>query len=302
MTATPADAAASPAPSTAFDPSAPVPEEYDVFCHACGYSLLGLLGDRCPECGAAFKPGEMPYARVPWLHRRRVGLWRAYWQTVRMVVLRPTPLAEELCRPVRISADDARRFRRFTIHLAVTSALAAALAVAWVGGEMQSLWRWGNAGDWAAFALLVALGWFGGVFFLNMATDMPLFIWKGLPSLPPSELAPLHHYAAAPLALVPGVVFVAAVIPAVVSSARMPAEWLHTSGIFAAVAVVAWLFVAWRTPPVLMKAATGCDNRRAAVLALYLPAHCAIMALLTVLLAATAGMVISETWKLIVGG
>src|SRR5205085_4354613 len=109
------------APSTVFDPSAPVPEEYDVFCEGCGYSLVGLSGDRCPECGRPFSGGELPYARVAWLHRRRIGRWAAYWRTVRHVVRRPKSFAAELCRPVRISATDAKRFRAVTTLVAASS-------------------------------------------------------------------------------------------------------------------------------------------------------------------------------------
>src|SRR5687768_6121468 len=108
------------ASAPSFDAAAAVPDEYDVLCEACGYSLVGLSGDRCPECGAPFDPAALPFARVPWLHRRRLGRWGAYWQTVRQVVFLPRAFAAELCRPVRISADDARRFRGTTITLAAT--------------------------------------------------------------------------------------------------------------------------------------------------------------------------------------
>jgi hypothetical protein len=294
MTATPATP--SSAPSTTFDPSVPVPEEYDVFCHACGYSLLGLAADRCPECGNAFNPGEMPYARVPWLHRKRIGCWSAYWKTVRQVVRRPGPFAEELCRPVRISADDARRFRKFTIYLAATSGLACVLVVLWIFDQLLLLWRQGTGEDWAQFLATLGGGWAAAVFFLHGATDMPLFIWKGLPSLPPSELAPLHHYASAPLALVPAVLLVAVVVPAWVASTQLPTEWTYTAQLGALVAGAAWVLVAWHTPMALMRGATRCGKRRMAVLGLYLPVHCAIMAVLTILLSATVGMIISEGW------
>src|SRR5687767_8684223 len=97
------------------DPGAAVPAEYDVFCESFGYGLIGITADRCPECGAAYDGNELPFARVPWLHRRRLGRVRAYLATVRMVTFSPRRFAEELCRPVRISADDAKRFRRATV-------------------------------------------------------------------------------------------------------------------------------------------------------------------------------------------
>ena len=48
-----------------FDPAHEVPDEYDVFCESCGYSLAGLTGDRCPECGAKFEPRELPFRASP---------------------------------------------------------------------------------------------------------------------------------------------------------------------------------------------------------------------------------------------
>jgi hypothetical protein len=267
MLATPAISA----PSTAFDPAAAVPEEYDVFCHACGYSLVGLVGDRCPECGRRFDPGELPYARVPWLHRRRIGRVWAYVQTVRQVVRRPQAFAEELCRPVRISAGDAKRFRSTTAVLAATS-VAVVVSVAILRNTANWGWR-----DAVAFGLLLPLGWFATVVFLRLATDMPVFIWKGLPSRPPHELAPLHHYASAPLAYAPLVATVALVLPAMADFVNAP-EWFHRLCVAAVGAgVCAWLIVCWRTPLNLMRAATGCDRRRVRLLAAYLPVHVLLM-------------------------
>src|SRR5438067_3390357 len=115
----------------AFDPARQVPDEYDVFCEACGYSLAGLMGDRCPECGKTFDPAELPFARLPWLHRRRLGKLNAYARTVFLVCFRPASVARELCRPVRISVKDARSFRLATLWLVTIAfaVIAAALAI-----------------------------------------------------------------------------------------------------------------------------------------------------------------------------
>ena len=279
MNATPAIPPA-PGPSTAFDPAAPVPEEYDVFCHTCGYSLVGLVGDRCPECGAPFDANELPYARVPWLHRRRIGAFRAYWKTVAQVVRRPRAFAAELCRPVRISADDAKRFRVRTVYLAATSAALVAVAVFWISGEMLQAWRRGP-GEFSEVVTFVASLWLACVFFLRLATDMPVFIWQGLPSLPPNELAPLHHYAAAPLALAPLVGLLGVVVPVLAWSYGADAELFYMANVGAVGVAVAWVVLCWVTPLVLMRRATGCGPGRVAALALYLPVHCLIMAVLT---------------------
>ena len=269
-------------PSTAFDPAAPVPEEYDVFCHSCGYSLVGLAGDRCPECGTPFNPNELPYARVPWLHRRRIGRIRAYWRTVRQVVLGPQAFSEELCRPVRISAADARRFRHVTIYLAATSGLVGTLAVMWINGVPFR----GPPGE-VAFGLGMLAGWWlAAVVFLRLATDMPVFIWKGLPSLPPSELAPLHHYAAAPLALAPLVMLVSGILPTLAVEYRTPDDLQSLTKAVGWAAAVGWVLLLWGMPLALMKGATRCGPRRVALLGLYLPFHALLMAFLTALIAA----------------
>src|SRR4051812_28321327 len=261
------------APSTVFDPSAPVPEEYDVFCEGCGYSLVGLAADRCPECGRPFSGGELPYARVAWLHRRRIGRWAAYWRTVRHVVRRPKSFSVELCRPVRISALDAKRFRATTCFVAATS-LAVTASMLIFHGSVR--WNWQ---DLLAFWMLMPLGWLAAVVFLRLATDMPVFIWKGLPSMPPHELAPLHHYASAPLGCAPLVCAMALGLPWLADLLYAP-DWFYRLSVAAsAVVVTAWLVVCWRTPLVLMREATGCDRRRVRLLAAYLPAHVLMMLL-----------------------
>src|SRR5437016_6225212 len=59
-------------------PAEPVPDEFDLVCENCGYSLIGLRGNVCPECGEEFDPAELPLARVPWLWRKRTGYLSAY--------------------------------------------------------------------------------------------------------------------------------------------------------------------------------------------------------------------------------
>src|SRR5436190_1850956 len=121
---TAADLASPAAPS----PAELVPEEYDVLCESCGYSLVQLAGsDRCPECGAAFDAAALPLARVPWLYRLKLGVWPSYWRTVRMILRSPAAFAAELRRPVRVSKADARLFRRRSIWVAWVSAAVAGI-------------------------------------------------------------------------------------------------------------------------------------------------------------------------------
>jgi hypothetical protein len=265
-------------PRPVFDSGGEVPPEYDVFCEGCGYSLVGIVADRCPECGRTYDPNDLPFARVPWLHRRRIGRWRAYWATVRMILFHPRRFAHELCRPVRISAADARLFRRVTLRIALLSMLATVLGVVGMV-EAQSI---SQLSIEEAIAPVLMLTFFTLAFavFLALATDMPLFIWKGLPSRPPNELAPVHHYAAAPLALTPlvAVVWIGAVAAGrIVSGDEI--EFLGELAI--AIALIALVLSVWVVPLVLMRSATGCRAARVIALAVYLPVHWALMAIMS---------------------
>ncbi|HSZ55361.1 MAG TPA: hypothetical protein VK797_06860 [Tepidisphaeraceae bacterium] len=102
----------------------------DLFCPECGYDLRGSASDRCPECGLAIDRAGMSVSRIPWVHRREIGRFRAYWRTTWMVMVRRRRLADEMNRPITIA--DARRFWLVTVVLAwlPIAAWAVGLAVA----------------------------------------------------------------------------------------------------------------------------------------------------------------------------
>jgi hypothetical protein len=256
----------------AISPDRPVPEEYELLCDGCGYSLIGLMIDRCPECGQTFDPTALPLARVPWLYRQRLGTVVAYSKTVWMVLTQPRVFAKEVSRPVRISADDARRFRWTTIRIVAVLATLAGFAVSWL--ILKEMGRFKGRVPVGAYVLALAVPIVAGVVLwaaLAMSTDMPTFIWRGIDSASPDDLGPLHHYASAPLVLIP-----------LWSIIAVCGAWLiGTSGsnvqLAAAVVVTVFAFslfaLLWVTPAVMMQAATGCSWGRAALLALYLPGH-----------------------------
>jgi hypothetical protein len=264
-------------PRPAFDSGGAVPSEYDVFCEGCGYSLVGIVADRCPECGRTYDAAELPFARIPWLHRKRIGSWRAYWASVRMVLFHPRRFALELCRPVRISVADARLFRRVTLRIALLSMLFTTLAIA--GMEMASMIRVQAFDRLIIPAIIIMISAVAFAVFLALATDMPLFIWKGLPSRPPAELAPVHHYAAAPLALTP--LLAVLCVGAVAVGRFVPDETtVFAAALTVVVAFVALALAAWLVPLVLMRCATGCRAARVAALAVYLPVHWLLIAVM----------------------
>jgi len=258
-----------------FDPGGEIPDAYDLFCEKCGYSLAGLTGERCPECGERFDAKDLPFARVPWLHRRRLGMWKAYWRTVVMVAFGPRRFAAELCRPVRVSAADARRFRSTTIWLATIS-----VGLAMIGGAGTAIGlqigRGFVIGPWFNPVIALVFGLLGLIAavilfhaLLSLMTDMPLFIWKTLPSMKPTELAPVHHYASAPLAFIP----VAAPIVglgAYLAALGFPITTLFLLAVAAAAVLSAWL---WIVALALIRSASRAGPRRVLALALYLPFH-----------------------------
>ena len=126
MTSPPSQASDS-ADATAADGGA-APGELLLLCAACGYDLRGIeASERCPECGQAIDRGAAGVSRIPWVRRKQIGTWRAYWRTVAMVMLRPARVASEIARPVAFA--DARRFARRTAIIAWTPML---LFVAWL--------------------------------------------------------------------------------------------------------------------------------------------------------------------------
>jgi len=273
----------SAADSAAFDAGREVPDEYDVFCEGCSYSLVGLTGDRCPECGREFEPKQLPFTRVPWLHRRRLGRVRAYVKTVGFVCLRPRRFAEELCRPVRISGNDARSFRLVTLWLATAGVVVAMLVVPLTAAQ----WMFTRGGTFAtmpirlaAYLALLPLVWgLGFHLAVRMATDMPLFIWKGLPSVSPTELSPIHQYACAPLAFFPVLAVTLGGAGYVMAMSPFPIDFTLLGIAMSVVGGVLFVWL-WAVALVFLRVSTGAGTRRVLALALYLPVHWVMMSFL----------------------
>jgi len=273
-------------------PDQPVPDEFDLVCEHCGYSLVGLTSNRCPECGEEFDPSGLPLARVAWLFRKRLGTLGAYRDTVMAIIKGPKTFAKELCRPVRICISDARAFRKMSVRLAVLSVvlggiITAVVAIPWAMllSPRASL----GPRDWQALIIgtlliPIALALVGLLF--RLATDLPTFIWKGLEQNP-IDLAPLHHYASAPLALM-----LLLIIPYAISAVliRIGADdlWTYASAALFDVCVFSILLLLWFIPLRFMKQATGCGFGRVLMLAVYLPLHWFLMLLFCTLIFAVA--------------
>ena len=232
-------------------------------CEECGYYLRGLTVARCPECGMAFDPRVAPQADIPWLRRAELGLTAAYIGTISMILTQPRRFAAELCRPVRVSANDAYEFRLLTIFIASTSILLALMAYAQYPLRFYPL----------RMFPVFAMAWIFIAAGLRLVTDLPTFIWRGLPRRA-RDLSPLHQYACAPLALVP-----LAAIPFVLAMTVFQGDFVDNSGQVRPGAwilvILPWLpilFFLWRIPLRFMQMATN-HRERVRLLAVYLPLH-----------------------------
>jgi hypothetical protein len=178
-----------------------------LFCIKCGYNQRGISTDRCPECGALRKDAPPSPVRIPWSHRRHVGVLRAYWRTVFLVIFRRRALCAEIEHPV--SYSDARRFWALTLAQAYLPFLAATIAV-FAAGRVSGWWKDGFLYTvlftivYAPIPPAIAIN--VGIFlFLAGATALPSYFChpRQLPIEKQNRAIALSYYTAAPLAFMP---------------------------------------------------------------------------------------------------
>jgi len=85
----------------------------ELICPECGYDLRQLSSDRCPECGQPIDRSVLGESIIPWIHRHKIGRYRAFWRTVNLATFHPKYLAREMSRPARF--EDAVKFRRMVV-------------------------------------------------------------------------------------------------------------------------------------------------------------------------------------------
>jgi hypothetical protein len=143
------------------DPSA------ERYCDGCGYDLRGLGDNRCPECGLRFNPAARPAARIPWLRRKHIGTFAAFWQTVWFLTLHPVQFVAEAARPGGGDFVGARSFRAACVRCALASSMTPILAeIISMPGTPPQFFVW-------FIAPLGGLG-FAVWYFFTMLTDVAL--------------------------------------------------------------------------------------------------------------------------------
>lgn len=168
----------------------------DLYCPKCGYNLRGLQSDRCPECGFDISIVRDRESQLPWVRRPELGLFRAYWKTVWMVIFRSEQFGLEICRPVDERA--ARRFRLATMLYAYLPFVLLTL-----------IWRLAAASfakpviDFAGYGLVGAVH-VGVLACIALITAVPYYALyhRDVPLVKRHRAAVLSFYSCAPLAWV----------------------------------------------------------------------------------------------------
>jgi hypothetical protein len=191
----------------------------DLYCPQCGSNLRGLSSANCPECGLALDRADMLHSRLPWTHRKRIGVVRAYWRTLILGTFKTPDLANELARPV--SFRDAQLFRFITIAIGWAPLAVLALVLTYLyHQQVPMFWRgfgtntMSSTTNMAGFDLLWPIGaglTFPGVFPLSLA--LFLILLSGIASyfFHPRSMPPklqnrgvaMSYYACAAIAFLP---------------------------------------------------------------------------------------------------
>lgn len=210
----------------------------DLFCPSCAYNLRGLTGNRCPECGGSIDDLRDPVSRIPWVHRKQLGWWRAYWKTVYFVMFKQKHFVNEMARPV--SFRDSQVFRWVTIGFAYLPILLANL--------MVMVWPIPSSSMDDYTAAVFKMVWIptslhvGYILFLAAATGIPSYFFqhRSVPIRQQNRAIALGYYACGPLSL--------ALVPSAFWSIGMQLDFNNNRGDLCALltfSTAIGLFVVW---------------------------------------------------------
>jgi len=169
--------------------------DQDLYCQTCGYNLRGLTGNRCPECGGSLDGVRSLVPQIPWVYRKELGWWRAYWQTVQFVMFRQARFCNEMARPV--SYRDSQGFRWVTVAACCIPVFLAGIALMTFGArspthnDLFMVFWMGWGGVWHACVPL----------FFAAVTGVPSYFFhpKGIPIEQQNRAIALSYYACGPL-------------------------------------------------------------------------------------------------------
>ena len=276
----------------------------ELYCPACGYDLRGIESPRCPECGDAIDRSSLGLSTLPWLHRKRLGRFRAFWRTVHLAMFRPRMLARDMNCPANLA--DAVKFRRMVVlHALIPFGLAwvvlwfaapaivsgdimpngLAEALAWTGFfESSALWDRADITSSLLQLATLAFGWLClASFFWGMTGSAAYFFHPTtMPIIRQNRAVALSYYASAPLVYLPWTLLVACIVlilPAAIE--KIPLLMAIAIMITGCAALIWNIVLLIRVPIVLLVAATHCTASQQVSLGFALPVLWLFWALIT---------------------
>lgn len=263
-----------------------------LFCPECGYDLRGAASERCPECGLKIDREAMSVSRIPWVHRREIGRFRAYWRTTWIVMVLRRRLVGEMNRPITIA--DARRFWLVTVLLAWLPIAAWAVGLAVANFEPRDF-RAGVRLGYLLEAGIFAAGMLAVWLFLLLATGSMSnwFVSETFEGDRQDRAIALSYYTCAPLAWL--------WLPAALGllwlgadqiRARGLLEQIELIGLIAPEVLVVVLFLRTLVGAIfLMRAVTHCGPGRTFAMCVGLPLSWALLLLVMGMIPTAAALV-----------
>ncbi len=219
---------------------------FDIFCQQCGYNLRGLTGGRCPECGYSLESVRSKVSGIPWVYRKEMGRFRAFWRTVGFTMFRQRRFCDEMARPV--SYADSQRFRwMIVLHVyapVLLMTVGIGLWAAVFGGRSAASWVWREPLIVEAFEAVwpVVVSHVCLLAFLAAATGIPSYFFhpKTLPLDQQNRAVALSYYGCGPLAIAGLAVLAACVGWALSADSMWGLGLLLLAGILPFAQLAAW--------------------------------------------------------------
>ena len=115
---------------------------------------------------------------IPWIHRKKLGRFRAYWRTCRMSVLQPKKFGQEMARPANLK--DALLFRRVVVIqtlLVVAIPLTLGVLYALAQEGPNALWSKYDLGGSIFQLLCIPVAWACIALWLMLGTGFPSYFF-----------------------------------------------------------------------------------------------------------------------------
>lgn len=260
----------------------------ELLCPECGYDLRQLASDRCPECGSSIDRTILGESIVPWIHREKLGRYRAFWKTVHMATFRTRFFAREMSRPARF--EDAVKFRRLVVLHALLP-IGIGLTIWYVAGLSQLTFA--KPGLWVSTDVVgslfqivaIPVGWLClAMFFFGMTGAASYFFHPRYSVVQQNRAIALSYYTCAPLAYTPlSVILILAMvgIAFLAHGNRMPILVVGLMMLITIGPVAVQLGAMVMVPVGLLGASTHCSLVRRAALMIFLPLSWWTIALVT---------------------